>query len=82
MARRRWHLHHSSHAFAGQLDGHDGSTGGRTRNAYGALVSLDEAPDSWQPQTRSGHPLSPGVYFLRMRVDGRTMGLRKVTLLD
>jgi hypothetical protein len=37
---------------------------------------------AWDGRGRSGARLSPGVYFLRMRVAGRAIALRKFALLD
>lgn len=37
---------------------------------------------AWDGRGRSGARLSPGIYFLRMRVAGRAIALRKFALLD
>src|SRR5687767_15541070 len=54
-AHSRRHLHGHGQAFARQLNGHDCSTSGRTRDADRAVVRLDEAPDRGQAQTGSAH---------------------------
>src|SRR5262249_5441687 len=35
---------------------------------------------AWDGRGHDGGRLSPGIYFVRMRVDGQPMGLRKVAL--
>jgi hypothetical protein len=37
---------------------------------------------AWPAKDRSGRPLRPGLYFVRMRVGDRTVGTRKLTLLE
>jgi hypothetical protein len=36
----------------------------------------------WNGMTRTGQRAAPGVYLVRLEVDGRTIGQRKVTVLD
>jgi hypothetical protein len=36
----------------------------------------------WNGLTRSGAKAAPGIYLVRLEVDGRLIGQRKVTLLE
>ena len=37
---------------------------------------------AWSAADDAGRPLRPGLYFVRMRIGDRTVGTRKVTLIQ
>jgi hypothetical protein len=54
---------------------------GRRVASLGGSFGAGRQQLTWNGRNQAGAPLPPGLYFVRMRVAGRDVGTRRVTLL-